>query len=461
LVVIDDDPTGTQTVHNIPVLTTWAAEELRKEFSRPEPCFYVLTNSRSLSSADADDLALEVARNLKTAAGDRPFFVVSRSDSTLRGHFPVETDALAEVLGPFDATLLIPYFEDGGRFTINDIHYIAEGDVLVPTEATSFARDEVFGYRSSHLPTYVEEKTRGRIKAREVQSIGLSELRGGGPETVARRLRELPSGCVTVVNAAALSDLDVLVVAVLKAEAQGRRFLFRTAAQFPAARLGLEPRPLRTAVTLGLATLGDHKTFEPSEPADLETASEPRDWKEASVKFARFGGVTIVGSHVPTTTQQLAGLSEIEGLLQIELRVDQLLSSRRHQRISEVAKVVEAAVSTGQDVVVFTSRARVSGETSASNLQIGARVSEALVELLKAVQVRPHYIVAKGGITSSDLATGALAVKRAEVLGQLLPGVPVWRLGPEARFPGLMYVVFPGNVGGPDALATALTILNA
>ena len=69
-------------------------------------------------------------------------------------------------------------------------------------------------------------------------------------------------------------------------------------------------------------------------------------------------------------------------------------------------------------------------------------------------------MIAKGGITSSDVATRGLGVKRALVRGQLLPGVPVWRLGAEARFPGIDYVVFPGNVGSDTALADAVQQLS-
>jgi hypothetical protein len=50
-------------------------------------------------------------------------------------------------------------------------------------------------------------------------------------------------------------------------------------------------------------------------------------------------------------------------------------------------------------------------------------------------------------------------VRRAQVLGQIVPGVPVWRLGPESKYPGLPYVVFPGNAGGPDALASVIRVL--
>jgi uncharacterized protein YgbK (DUF1537 family) len=65
-------------------------------------------------------------------------------------------------------------------------------------------------------------------------------------------------------------------------------------------------------------------------------------------------------------------------------------------------------------------------------------------------------LIAKGGITSSDVATQALNVSRAVVMGQLLPGVPVWQLGAESRYPGLAYVVFPGNVGRSKSLLEAV-----
>ena len=94
---------------------------------------------------------------------------------------------------------------------------------------------------------------------------------------------------------------------------------------------------------------------------------------------------------------------------------------------------------------------------SRQNLDIGAAcLQRPRGRWSRRLEVRPRYLIAKGGITSSDLATKGLGVKRARVLGQILPGVPVWELGPETKFPGLPYVVFPGNVGGPEALQDAV-----
>jgi len=414
LVVLDDDPTGTQTVHDVPVLTTWDVATLRAEFAQPGPCFYILTNSRSLAPDAAFELNRTLARNLKAAVPTRSGFTVfSRSDSTLRGHFPLETDVLAEELGPFDATILIPYLEAGGRYTIDDVHYVAEGDQLVPAAETPFARDAVFGYRHSNLREWVEEKTSGRVKAGDVVSFSIHELRTG---SILAKLRGLSRGTVAIVNCASPADAEAFAMATLQAEKGGGRYLFRTAAQFVSARLGLEPRPLLTASDLGVPRVG--------------------------------GVLIVVGSHVPRTTEQLTHLLNRTGIARVELAVHSL----GDETIADAAKQVNDRLRAGEDVVLFTSRQLIAGADAAESLRIGQRVSAALVEIVSRLATSPRLIIAKGGITSSDLATKALRVRRAIVRGQILPGIPVWQLGPESRFPGINYVVFPGNVGAPDAL---------
>ena len=203
LVVLDDDPTGTQTVYDLPVLTEWTVDALQAEFARGTPTFYLLTNSRSLTLPAAQALNTEIAQNLLAAAQatKTDFAVVSRSDSTLRGHFPGETDALATALGQqVDATLIIPFFLEGGRYTIDNIHWVAEGDQLVPAAETPFAKDAAFGYRSSELTAWVEEKTAGAVSAATVGVVTLDEIRVGGPDAVAAKLRSLPAGAVCVVK---------------------------------------------------------------------------------------------------------------------------------------------------------------------------------------------------------------------------------------------------------------------
>lgn len=431
VVVLDDDPTGTQTVHDIPVLTEWPVESLCSELANDLPAFYLLTNSRSLPLTAAQALNQEIGRNLVAAAQQtgRDIAVVSRSDSTLRGHYPGEVDALAAALDEnFDAQLIIPFFLEGGRYTVHDIHYVAEGDQLIPAAETPYAQDTVFGYTKSNLREWVAEKSGGRHSADQVAAISIRDIRIGGPQRMAEQLMALTPGSVCVVNAASYRDMEVFILGLLTAEASGQKFLYRTAASFVQVRAGLAPQPLLTRTDLALSSDG--------------------------------GGLFIVGSHVPKTTSQVNALLAHPETTGIELRVEALLDDG--QQRDEIGRVVEAAntaLADGADVVVYTSRKLVTGEDVEGNLSIGQRVSESIVAVVQAISTRPRYLLAKGGITASDVATQGLNIKRAMVAGQILPGVPVWRTGAESRHPGLAYIVFPGNVGDADSLVAILEAL--
>jgi len=426
IVVLDDDPTGTQTVHDIPVLTNWKLPSIIDEFSRQTPLFYLLTNSRSLSTAGAVELAMEVGTNIMEASRQtrRAFEIVSRSDSTLRGHFPAEVDALLQTLEMKQAVrVIIPFFEEGGRYTINDVHYVREGQQLIPAAQTDFAKDVVFGYSSSNLKQWVEEKTQGKISASSVRSLSIDELRKKDPEHIAKRLVAFGPGDVCIVNAADYRDLEVATLAFLKAQQEGLPVLFRTAASFVRVRAGLSARPLLTA-------------------NEMDSAAD------------KAGGLIMVGSHVPRSSQQIAHVLQNAKVQSIELNIKKVLSPQcRNEEIRGAVKFVEEALSQSRDVMVYTSRKLITGRDNESSLSIGNQISQGLVEIVSSMSVRPRYILAKGGITSSDIATQGLGIVRARVLGQILPGVPVWRSGPESKFPDLPYIVFPGNVGSADAIS--------
>ncbi|SUS06568.1 conserved hypothetical protein [uncultured Defluviicoccus sp.] len=431
IVVLDDDPTGTQTVHGIPVLTEWSVPSLIAELSAPGPCFYILTNSRAFPVAHACDINRAIGRNLTVAREQcgRAFRVVSRSDSTLRGHYPAETDALAETLGGgFDATLIIPAFFDGGRVTLDDVHYVVDAKGRTPAGETEFARDATFGFRSSNLREWVEEKTGGRVRAREVASISLADLRGDAG-LLAKKLTGLSAGTVGIVNAADPADLHAVVRALAVAEAGGKKFLFRTAASFVAAYAGISPRPLLKAA-------------------------------EIAPPGQAGGGLVVVGSYVGKTSLQLESLLRTAPITAVEIAVEKLLRPEaRAGVVTDAARQVEALLRQGTNVALHTSRKLVTGRNAAENLAIGETVSRSLVEIVSAQRARPRWLIAKGGITSSDVATRALGVRRALILGQALAGVPVWQLGLETRWPGMAYVVFPGNVGDAEALGRLVTLL--
>jgi uncharacterized protein YgbK (DUF1537 family) len=432
IVVLDDDPTGNQTVYNVPVLTEWSPTALGTVLAEPGAIVYVLTNSRSLSLPQAQALNREIASNLRAAstATGRDFVVVSRSDSTLRGHYPGEVDALIAGLDQsFDGTLIIPFFAEGGRLTVHDTHYVTEGDWLLPAAETEYARDATFGYQNSNLRAWVCEKHQGKIQPQDVITIPLTDLRSGGPEVVAATLNRVSAGGICTVNVVTYRDMEVFVVGLLQVEAAGKRFVYRTAASFVRVRGGLAPRSLLTA-------------------ADL------------AVSKGKKAGLIIVGSHVKKSTVQIEAAKSLPGMTPLAVSVAKLLDDGgRDAEIRRVVTRVNEALGAGLDTLVYTSRELVTGSDHASTLQIGQRISTGLVAIVDHLSTTPAWLIAKGGITASDIATKGLGVQRAEVLGQALPGIPIWRTGQESRWPGLVYVVFPGNVGGPAALAEMVQIL--
>ncbi|CAI9113691.1 OLC1v1014344C1 [Oldenlandia corymbosa var. corymbosa] len=430
LIVLDDDPTGTQTVHDIEVLTEWNVEALVQEFKRRPKCFFILTNSRSLSSEKAYKLIEDICKNVSTASktvDNTDYTIVLRGDSTLRGHFPQEADAAVSVLGEMDAWIICPFFLEGGRYTINDTHYVADADRLVPAGETEFAKDASFGYKASNLHEWVEEKTGGRVPAGSVASISIQLIRKGGPDAVCEHLCNLKKGSTCIVNAASDRDMAVFAAGMIQAELKGKKFLCRTAASFVSARVGI----IRKAPIL---------------PSDLGTNQ------------ARRGALIVVGSYVPKTTKQVEELKLQCGHLikTIEISVDKVAMKSIEDREDEIVRAIEMAdvyLSSCRDTLIMTSRKLIIGKTPSESLEINSKVSSALVEIVQRITTRPRYILAKGGITSSDLATKALGARCAKILGQALPGVPLWQLGSESKHPEVPYIVFPGNVGDANALA--------
>lgn len=439
IIVLDDDPTGVQTVHSIPVYTSWDRDTLKQVLADESKLCYILTNSRALTAEETVRLHRRLAKDLRevTAKKNVKFLLISRSDSTLRGHYPIETQTLYEELAAdkvIDGEIITPFFLEGGRLTIDDVHYVKEDDVLIPAGQTEFAKDSTFGYRSSNLKKWVEEKTRGKYRARDVLSISLEQLRKIDIQGIVNELEKVTGFKKLVVNAVDYTDLKVFLIGLVDALSNGKRFLFRTAASFVQVAGGIKPKDLLTR-----ETLYPHGK-------------------------AQNCGLVVVGSYVQKTTKQLRALQKNQNMAFVEWDVSQAeTDSRLNTEVERVIKSVEDAFSASRDACVYTSREFLGGATRGEggeeDLVFSARVSEGLVRVVQGLKISPGFLVAKGGITSSDIGVKGLEVKRAMVMGQILPGVPVWELGPESRFPGLPYVVFPGNVGDEDALRRIVDIL--
>lgn len=430
LVVVDDDPTGTQTVHDVPVLGHWTAEAFEDEFKLETPLFFVLANTRSLPGGKAIARAKEIGQSIKIASEKtgRNFLVVSRSDSTLRGHFPEEVYALTEGAGqPGLPIILTPAFFEGGRVTIDDVHYILEGGNRIPVAETPFAKDKSFGFSHSDLKHWTEEKSKGNIKAKEVKSLSLEQI-ASGSEKILGTLRELRSGEVMVVNAATYSDMEAFVQALHKALIEGNDYAFRTAASFVSAFAGIGPKP----------------------------------WNPVRLPQPAHGGLVVVGSYVPKSTRQLEELLKADGVIGFPLSVKRIIdeSNPLMNALDGIVRKIEKHIKEGNTPVVYTSRELVSGSTPEESLSIGEKVNDFIVALVDRLKLQPSFIIGKGGITSNDLAVKSLKMKRGIVAGQVLPGVPVWELEANNKFPKTPYVVFPGNVGDDEGLLTVYNKLN-
>lgn len=437
LVVLDDAPTGIQTVHDVPVYTDWRKETLLRGLQERGRMLFILTNSRSFSRQETQRVHREIADNLAWAArrAGVEFHLLSRGDSTLRGHYPLETETLRRELEKqlpvhFDGEILMPYFNEGGRYTIHGVHYVRTGDVLIPAGQTEFARDATFGYQSSDLAEWCQEKTEGRCAASSVFCITLEELRAMDMDGILDKLMRARDFTRYVIDAADDRDVEVFAAALLQAIAAGKRYLFRCAAGLVRVLGGVEYRNLLTW-------------------AELRTGHAP--------------GLILVGSHVKKTTDQLQYLLQSQMLLEpicfdVSCAADGAAFMRERDRVLEQ---MEKVLTAGHTAVVYTSRRLILAQDGSpqDNLAVSVGISQAISSLVAQLHTRPGYIIAKGGITSSDVGVKGLGVRRAWVLGQLLPGVPVWRTGEESRFPGLPYVIFPGNVGGEDSLRQAVEIL--
>ncbi len=427
IIVLDDDPTGSQTVHSCLLLTQWDVETLKLGLTDTAPIFFILTNTRAMEPTQAAAVTREVCQNLKVAiaeVGLTDFLVVSRSDSTLRGHYPIETDVIAAELGGFDAHFLMPAFFEGGRITRNSIHYLLVNGVETPVHKTEFARDSVFGYSHSYLPDYVAEKTNGKIPADRVVQFLLPEVRSGSLD----KLMQLERNRCCVVDGEQQSDFDKFAADILTAASQGKKFLFRSGA----------------SILTSLANLG----------------TQPIPATEMS-KYVRDGkpGAIIIGSHVQKTTEQLAQLLKARGIVGVEIDVSHLISGEANARTELLTTTIDKINdihANGDTPAIYTSRQELSFDSTKARLEFGESVSALLMDIIRSLPADIGFLISKGGITSNDTLSRGLAMSKARLLGQIVPGCSTIVTPPtHPQFPNLPVVLFPGNVGDADALALA------
>ena len=448
IVVLDDDPTGSQTVHSCPLLLQWDRATLLEGLAHPSPLLFVLANTRALAPEAAAVRVQEIARALKEAMAELDAFthwlIVSRGDSTLRGHFPVEVDGLEAELGPFDATFLVPAFLQGGRTTVAGVHLL-HGE---PVHTSAFGRDGLFGYGTSFLPEWVAEKTSGRIPADQVELVGLEEL-DAAEQDLLQRLAGLEGNRCVAVDAERPQQLGALAAAVREltapsaAERWGRprRFLSQSAASWIEALAQLPPQPLAPA---GLAQL-----------------------RRGDGGGAPLSGLVLGGSHVPLADAQLEVLLADPGCGGVEIPVAKLsrvlegpvplemLASLEQAWLEQLQAVLAA----GQTPVLFTSRGEVACRSSAERRRLGLELAALMARLAAALAPQLGYLISKGGITTHTLLADGLGLARVELQGQLLPGLSLVLTPSEGVVPDLPVLTFPGNLGDSETLRAAWQLM--
>lgn len=397
MVVLDDDPTGIQTVHGCLLITQWDEESVRLGFADEQPFFYILTNTRALTREEAARVtreAMEMVVKVNEDYGYR-LVIVSRSDSCLRGHFPLETDVMRECftgrgLSVLPKTPFCPAFIESGRVTIKGVHYMKDGERMIPVSETEFARDNVFGYHTSVLHDYILEK-------------------GADPDDY------------IIVNAQSYEELNASASQIVSSVlAHDSSIIIRSSSSLPKAIAGCPDIPLL----------------------------------DGSMLKSEGVGCFIVGSHVKKTTRQLETLLCESGTFGVELDVRRILEDSE-PLMQETLAVMQQVAGQGLVSVVYTSRQEVRLDDADLRQHLGQKVSDFLVDVVRRMPFTPAYLVAKGGITSHDIMTKGLGIKSARVMGQIVNSVPCVMT---RDFP---YVIFPGNVGDENSLRETYQKLSA
>ena len=471
IVVIDDDPTGSQTVHSCPLLLRWDVQTLRRGLQHPSPLLFVLANTRALAPEAAAKRNREIVAALEQALAaegisDQQFLLVSRGDSTLRGHGVLEPRVLAEELadrfGPVHATLHVPAFLPGGRTTVNGVHLL-DGQ---PVHTTAFARDRSFGFSTSCLDDWLEEKSGGAIPADSVLrlegaqldraadqcSAELSADGSNGFNELVAWLEALVGNRAVIVDAERQEQLDALGAAVHQLQGR-RRFLFRSAASL-----------INGLVDGGLRPLG---------PQPIK-ADELLKLRRCDCAGHRLPGLVLVGSHVPLADQQLELLLADSRCCGLELPVDRIarvLEGGTPDLLltdleSEWVEWMGAVLARNQTPVIYTSRGELRfGEGPAADrrrLAFGFALAQLTARLVAAVAPQIGYLISKGGITTGSVLADGLGLEMVHLEGQLLPGLSMVRPIPGEGIAGvnaLPVITFPGNLGDSDTLANTWRLM--
>lgn len=448
IVYLEDDSTGVQKSHDVYMVIDHSERGIREGIEAARKAghrlLFILTNSRGLPPKEVKELNRSIVESLMRISKEEniELRLGSRGDSTLRGHFPLEPLTIKMILeakGRVVDGIIVShaFLTEMSRITVNNIHLLRirkkDGSFwYTPVHLTGFAQDPVFHYPTSNMRKYVEYKFAAsnlKIGAEVILHISIDDVRRGGPEKVASMLLEAENGQVITVDAVTHKDLEVFVLGLLWAEGRGKYFVYRTAASFPPARVGMTDQPALTRKQI----VGERRL--------------------------RGGILCLWGSIGELSNIQLERMiEEMADWVSVEFDVRKVLENEEErEKIIDCAKdSVEEALKQNKNVVVYTiprceypAEGLSEEERTANHLKI----ANSLQQVYERIRSPPSVLVIKGGTTSSIglLSSGA---RKVYALGQIDSGIPIVKILPEdnTRFPGreTLVILGPGNVGVAD-----------
>ncbi len=326
-VVLDDDPTGTQSITDVSVVLDWSDPDVWNAVEPGDRGVHVLTNSRAHVGDEAGVIVADAAAAARQRFPEAR--QILRGDSTLRAHLWEEYEALRSVIAPDHPNvplLLVPAFPAAGRVTIGATHLLERDGRRVPLDQTEYARDGALAYTSADLRVWADERSGGRLAAADGVAVPLEQLRTpSGHAAVAAAIVSAAAGgrpAVVVPDAETDADLDTIARGLEAAEAAGARVIVRSAPAFAAVLTGSQ------ATTMVPAPSGD-------------------------------GGVLVVcGSFVAGTTAQLEQLARVHPQAGVAAHVAALAGESWEDEAERLAAAAAALIERDGLAVVATERRR-------------------------------------------------------------------------------------------------------
>ena len=444
IIIIDDDPTGSQTVNGCNLLLKWDYETLLKGLKGSSSLLFILANTRSLPEKDVKIRLKEICFSLKeimnnSLFAEEEFVVISRGDSTLRGHNYLEPFIINELLGPFDATFYIPAFIEGNRTTVNGNHFVEN----IPIHKTIFSKDKIFGFNTSNINELIYEQSNHKLDFNHIENIFIKDfeiLETNQLNKLYMYIKNLKNNQKVIVDIKDYSQLDKFS-RIIKRLLKKKKFLFRSAASFISSLSNVKK------------TKKDHIYF--SQLRRKNNNDKPMK------------GLIAVGSYIELTTLQLNKVLKISLCKPVEIDVLKLYTffkiEDNLEQINSFKQLILDSIrkNLNQDFipVLYTSREIVSPRDNNDLIQFQLFISSFMSKIVSAIKNEIGYLISKGGITTNTIISEGLEADLVYLEGQILPGISLVTFNLLKQKGKLPIVTFPGNIGNNMSLVKTLEIL--